>query len=168
MTLKSFGGLVALGLSACVVVNESTPAAKEPHPSMGTPRSAELPKPALAPPTGEGRQETEAPIVRGALSGQRQVLFSVYAIGSDCSSLGYPTLKVGKTPQHGDVTVEQGTALAGFGEGDARKVCNGRTVPATVVYYMSEAGFVGEDSVAFERIGVRGAYGYHVYIIHVR
>jgi hypothetical protein len=82
--------------------------------------------------------------------------------------LGYPTLKVAKAPQHGEVSVEQGTALADFVKGDVRSVCNGNSVPATVIYYTSVIGFIGDDSVAFERIGVRGAYGYHAYTIHVR
>ena len=38
----------------------------------------------------------------------------------------------------------------------------------TVIYYTSELGFVGADPVEFERIGVRGAYGYHIYTINVR
>ncbi len=107
-------------------------------------------------------------VVRGALSGQRQILVSFYATGPACTSLGYPTLKVAKAPQHGEVSIEQGTALADFEKSDVRNVCNGTSVPATVIYYTSVAGFIGEDSVAFERIGVRGAYGYHAYTIHVR
>jgi hypothetical protein len=134
----------ALALASCVVVNENKPEATT------------------------SQQVAEAPNVRGALSGQRQLLVSFYATGSDCTSLGYPTLKVAKAPQHGEVSVEQGTALADFGKGDIRNVCNGNSVPATVIYYTSVTGFIGEDSVAFERIGVRGAYGYHAYTIHVR
>jgi hypothetical protein len=133
-----------LVLASCVVVNENKPEATTPQ------------------------QVAEAPNVRGALTGQRQVLVSFYAIGSDCTSLGYPTLKVAKAPQHGGVSVEQGTALADFGKSDARNVCNGKSVPATVIYYTSVTGFIGEDSAEFERIGVRGAYGYHTYTIHVR
>ncbi len=93
---------------------------------------------------------------------------SFYALGSDCTSLGYPTLKLVKAPQHGKVSIEHGSALAGVGADDARTVCNGQTVPATVIYYTADAGFVGEDAAAFERIGVRGAYGYHAYTINVR
>jgi hypothetical protein len=133
-----------LVLASCVVVNENKPDATT------------------------SRQVAEVPNVRGALSGRRQILVSFYALGSDCASLGYPTLKVAKPPQHGEVSVEQGTALADFGTGDVRNVCNGKSVPATVIYYTSMSGFIGEDSVAFERIGVRGAYGYHAYTIHVR
>jgi hypothetical protein len=133
-----------LALTSCVVVNESKPEATN------------------------SQRVAEAPNVRGALSGQRQLLASFYATGSDCTSLGYPTLKVAKAPQHGGVSVEQGTALAEFGKGDVRNVCNGKSVPATVIYYTSVTGFIGDDSVAFERIGVRGAYGYHAYTIHVR
>jgi hypothetical protein len=132
-----------LALASCVIVNENKPATTS-------------------------RQVAEASNVRGALSGQRQVLVSFYATGSDCTSLGYPTLKVAKAPQYGEVSVEQGTALVDFGMDDVRHVCNGKSVPATVIYYTSATGFIGEDSVAFERIGVRGAYGYHAYTIHVR
>jgi hypothetical protein len=133
-----------LALTSCIFVNQNTPK------------------------TTKSQQGAEAPHVRGALSGQRQLLVSFYALESDCTSLGYPTLKVAKPPQHGAVSVEQGTALADFGKSDVRSVCNGKSVPATVIYYTSVAGFIGEDSAEFERIGVRGAYGYHVYTIHVR
>jgi hypothetical protein len=133
-----------LTLTSCVTVNENVPAATR------------------------SQHVAEEPIVRGALSGQRQLLVSFYATGPDCESLGYPALKVATAPQHGEVSVEQGAALADFAQSDARNVCNGKSVPATVIYYTSVAGFIGEDSVTFERIGVRGAYGYHAYTIHVR
>ena len=110
----------------------------------------------------------DQPQIRGALSGQRQLIATFYALGFDCTSLGYPTLKVAKAPQHGQVSVEQGTAVAEFGASDPRKACNGMSVPSTVVYYASEPGFTGADVAAFDRIGVAGAYGYHVYTINVR
>ena len=133
-----------LALASCVVINTTNPGATTPPPAA------------------------EKPIIRGALSGQRQILASFYATALDCTSLGYPTLKVAKAPKHGEVSVEQGTAVADFEKNDARNVCNGKSVPATVIYYTSEPGFIGTDSAEFERIGVRGAYGYHIYIIKVR
>jgi hypothetical protein len=134
----------ALALASCIVVNTNNPAGPA------------------------ARQAAEKPMIRGALSGQRQIIASFYATASDCTSLGYPTLKVAKPPEHGEVSVEQGTALADFGKDDARNICNGRSVPATVIYYTSEPGFIGTDSAEFERIGVRGAYGYHIFSINVR
>ncbi len=136
---------VSLALASCVMINEQKS-------DMTTARQA----------------NAEAPQVRGALSGQRQLIATFYATAPDCTSLGYPTLKVAKPPQHGQVSVEQGAALATFGKDDARRVCNGKSVPATVVYYASDPGFIGADSLAFDRIGVAGAYGYHVYTINVR
>jgi hypothetical protein len=133
-----------LALASCIVINTNNPGAVT------------------------AQQATRTPIIRGAISGQRQILASFYATASDCTSLGYPTLKVAKAPKHGEVSVEQGTALADFAKDDARNVCNGRSVPATIIYYTSEPGFIGTDSVEFERIGVRGAYGYHIYSINVR
>jgi hypothetical protein len=144
MRAAILGVASALVLASCVVINTNKPEATT------------------------ARQATQTPIVRGALSGQRQILVSFYATASDCASLGFPTIRVAKAPQHGEVSVEQGTAVADFGKDDARNVCNGKSVPATVIYYTSESGFIGTDSVEFERIGVRGAYGYHVYSINVR
>jgi hypothetical protein len=121
-------------------------------------------------PTAEprGAQAVQTQRVRGAISGQKQLIASFYATAPDCTSLGYPTLKLAKPPQHGQVSIEQGTAFAAFERNEPRSVCNGRKVPATVIYYTSEPGFIGTDSVAFERIGVAGAYGYHTYTINVR
>jgi hypothetical protein len=133
-----------LALASCIVINTNNPGATA------------------------ARQATGKPIIRGALSSQRQIVASFYATASDFTSLGYPTLEVAKAPKYGEVSVEQGTALADFEKDDARDVCNWKSVPATVIYYTSEPGFIGTDSVEFERIGVRGAYGYHSYMIKVR
>jgi hypothetical protein len=43
----------------------------------------------------------EAPQLRGALTGKRQLIASFYATGPDCTSLGYPTLKVAKQQPRG-------------------------------------------------------------------
>jgi hypothetical protein len=106
--------------------------------------------------------------VRGALSGARQKIESFYNVNPDCTTGGYPTLKVAKAALHGHVEIEQGTAFAEYPKDNIRASCNGRNVPATVVYYTSEPAYVGSDSVAFERIGVSGGYGYHEYTINVR
>lgn len=106
--------------------------------------------------------------VRGALSGQKQRIASFYAIAPDCTSLCYPTLKVAKPSQHGQVSVEQGTEIARFDKDDPRYYCDGQQVPATLIYYASGPGFIGSDSSTFDRIGVEGAYGYHAYAINVR
>ena len=111
---------------------------------------------------------TSAPVVRGALSGVRQQINSFYNLNPDCTSGGYPTLKVARAPQHGQVVVEQGMDFAEFPKDNIRSACNGRSVPATLIFYTSEPGFVGTDTVAFDRIGVAGGYGYHDYTINVR
>lgn len=109
-----------------------------------------------------------APLIRGALSGQRQEIFAVYNNSYDCATLGYPTMKVAIPPSHGQVAVEKGTVVAAYPQSDPRRACNGKPVPATLIYYISEPNFVGTDSVAFDRIGVQGGYGYYVFSINVR
>lgn len=134
-----------LGLASCVINQPPTP-----------------PNQPQSPPTEAG------PKVRGALSGAKQQIAEFYFVNPDCTSGGYPTLKVAKQPQHGQISIEQGTAYAEFTRDKAFAACNGKKVPATLVYYTSEPGFVGSDEVALDRIGVLGAYGYHDYTINVR
>ena len=112
--------------------------------------------------------EVKQPIERGALSGTRQQIAEFYFVNPDCSTNGTPTLKMAKAPQHGTIEVVQGTAFADFAKTSTEGACNGKKVPATLIFYTSEPGFIGADSVAFERIGVAGAYGYHDYTINVR
>jgi hypothetical protein len=119
-------------------------------------------------PVSPESHEKEISSIRGALSGQRQWLQSFYAIDAECTSLGLPTLRVAKAPRHGRVSIEQSVALADVDKGDARSACNGKSVPATVIFYTSDPGFVGDDHAEFERIGVRGAYAYQVFTIKVR
>ena len=73
-----------------------------------------------------------------------------------------------RAPQHGTIEVVQGTAYADFAKTSIEAACNGNKVPATLIFYTSEPGFIGFDSVAFDRIGVLGAYGYHEFKINVR
>jgi hypothetical protein len=134
---------IPLMLASCITINERAPE-----------------------PVGAEAGQTNQ--VLGAVSGQKQLMLSFNATAPDCTSLGYPTLKLAKPPLHGQVSIEKGTVFAIFGKDDPRSVCNGKEVPATVLYYTSEPGFTGADSVAFERIGVAGAYGYHAYTINVR
>ncbi len=132
-----------LMLASCVVVTDKTPAAP--------------PQPTDA-----------APQIRGAESGKRQLFASFAAVNPDCTTMGYPILKVVKPPDHGQIWIEQGTVFPNYDKDNVRSVCNGKAAPATVVYYQSDADFTGSDTVAFDRIGVAGAFGHHAYIINVR
>ncbi len=105
---------------------------------------------------------------RGALSGAKQQIAQFTFVNPDCVTGGYPTLKVAKPPQHGQITIEEGTAYPEFAKDNVRSACNSKKVPSTLVFYTSEPGYVGSDSVALDRIGVLGAYGYHEYTINVR
>jgi hypothetical protein len=140
---------ISLLLASCVIINNRTVNERTPEPR------------------GE-QQAGRTNSIRGAVSGRKQLIETFLAAKPDCTSPGYPTLKVAKAPQHGQVSVEQGTGVAAFPKENPRSACNGQEFPATVVYYTSEPGFTGTDSVDFERIGVAGAYGYHAYTINVR
>lgn len=79
------------------------------------------------------RRTPEAPQIRGALSGQPVLLATFYITAADCTSIGFPTLKVAKPPKHGQASVEHATAIANFPATDVRNVCNGRSAGAAKV-----------------------------------
>ena len=108
------------------------------------------------------------PQVRGAVSGVKQQIAQFSFVNPDCVTGGYPTLKIAKQPQHGQISIEQGAAYPEFAKDDVRYSCNSKKVPSTLIFYTSEPGYTGSDTVAFDRIGVLGAYGYHEYTINVR
>lgn len=109
-----------------------------------------------------------APGVRGAISGERRQILEFYFVNPDCSSSGTPVIKVAKPPQHGKVEIVEGTAFADFAKTSNFAACNAKKVTATLVFYTSEPGYLGDDEIALDRIGVLGAYGYHTYTIKVR
>jgi hypothetical protein len=111
---------------------------------------------------------SEVKEVRGALTGKRQMIAGFYNVNSACASGGYPTLKVLKGPEHGQVSVEQGVGYPNFGKDDPRSACAAKSFPGTELFYTSENGFTGSDSVTFERIGVSGGYARYEYTINVR
>ncbi len=106
--------------------------------------------------------------MRGALSGTKQSIGQFYNVNPDCTSGGYPTLKVAVPPLHGQIFIEQGTAFSDYPKDNIRAACNGKSVPASIISYLSQPGYVGSDQVEFERIGVSGGYGYYKYTINVR
>ena len=105
---------------------------------------------------------------RGALSGTKQMIAGFYFVNGACASTGYPTLKVIKGPEHGKISIEQGVGAPNFSKDDGRSSCAAKTFPGTEMYYTSEAGFTGADSVSFERIGVTGDFARYQYTIQVR
>ena len=110
----------------------------------------------------------EIKMERGALSGQRQMITGFYFVNGACESTGYPTLKVLKAPEHGKISIQQGMGAPNFSKMDGRSSCAQKTFPGTEMFYTSDPGYNGPDSVSFERIGVTGDYARYQFTINVR
>jgi len=118
--------------------------------------------------SGTAQQVGVRPMIRGAESGVRQKIGSVYAVDLDCSSLTPTSLKVVKSPQHGNLAIENGEEFIEYAKDNVRAPCNGKKAPARVLYYTSEPGFVGTDALAVEGITTNGFITHYEYQINVR
>lgn len=132
--------------------------------SVNIPASPEATKPAAAP-TAAARTE---PTVRGAVSGAKQYLRNFMSINPDCSSMGYAKVTIASEPSKGKVVIEQGEAYPDFTRENIRSRCNDRKLPAVMVFYQSEPGFVGTDQLVLEAVSTSGTFYHQEFLINVR
>lgn len=142
--------MAGLILASCSEVNVTVPV---------SPAAA---KPAAAPPSAA------APTVRGAVSGVKQFVRDYMSVNPDCSSIGYAKVTVVTEPSWGKVIVEEGESYPNFTRENIRSRCNDRKLPAVLVYYQSEPGFVGTDRLTLEVVTVSGTFYHQEFLINVR
>ena len=75
-----------------------------------------------------------------------EVRLGVYTnIRPDCTSGPMPTLRIVAAPEHGQVSIKQGSlSVTNF------KNCNSTTVPVLVAFYKATVDFVGMDAVTLQ------------------
>jgi hypothetical protein len=117
---------------------------------------------------GAQQQAVSKPVIRGAISGQRQDLGYSLLVLPDCTSGGLEDVRVVKAPEHGKVSIEQEDRIAEFNKDNVRSACNNQKFPGRVVYYTSDAGFTGTDTFAIERIAPGGWFNHHDFVVNVR
>ena len=117
---------------------------------------------------GPGVSPSQTNLVRGAESGKKQRFANYYFTEGNCINSSLPTIKILKQPSHGQLSIEEGDAYANYPKDHPHAVCNGQKVRAMVVYYTSEAGFVGTDSLSLEVIYSNGTFMHNDYTINVR
>src|SRR5262245_49865344 len=103
-----------------------------------------------------------------AVSGQPLKLTFFNSTNPDCSSVGRPTIRIVRAPDHGRVTVVQTTGFPNFPSSNIRSECNRRRVQGATINYVSQRGFVGTDYVQAEIIFASGNFRQVSYIINVR
>ncbi|RAU20440.1 hypothetical protein CU669_18490 [Paramagnetospirillum kuznetsovii] len=128
---------------------------------------------ALCPPSQADEVGKSAPsvtdsYVKGAVSEAKQYIRSYLSINPDCSSMGNAKVTVVTKPEHGHVIVENGEAYPDFSNDNVRGHCNSRKVPAALLYYQSDSGFVGADRLVVDAVMPSGMFYRHEFSINVR
>jgi hypothetical protein len=101
--------------------------------------------------------------VGGALKG-----IYYLAINPDCSIVDYPTVRIVSPPSSGVASVTRGKAFPSFPPFNPRSACNRRRVPAMLLRYQPERGFIGNDSFSVDVIYPAGAEQSITYNITVK
>ena len=93
-----------------------------------------------------GTARSTQPLEKGTVSGREgQITFWV-SLNPDCTSQGYPDVRVLTPPSHGTLRVARGETYPQYSKDNVRQVCDTQKVPATLIYYQSTLGFTGIDT----------------------
>ena len=130
---------------------------------FGSALAVAQPKPAPV----EAGAPPQRPLERGALSGRIQSLDYYYDIKPDCTAEGPVEVRIVTPPAHGTLTVERGVDYPNFSRDNVRYECNRQEVPVVKIYYRSEAGYSGADSVAIDILYADGKTRHTIYSVDV-
>jgi hypothetical protein len=101
-------------------------------------------------------------------SGKKFKLEAFHSVNPDCTSRGYPEVRLQAGPSHGKISLGRGTGYPNFNQNVASAKCNTKPVAATIVWYTPEKGFVGGDSVELYTIYPTGNTQVMTYNIAVK
>lgn len=88
--------------------------------------------------------------LKGAVSGRKQAINWALTVNQGCTPGEMPAIVVSMPPTHGKVLVESGVHHPAFEKNNSRWACNEREMPAQLVYYQSDPGYVGADRVQLD------------------
>jgi hypothetical protein len=91
-----------------------------------------------------------APELRGVHSGERDQISAFYSVDPSCLVEGYPEVTIIQAPIHGKVSTDKGEDYPAFTSDNVRWDCDRRLVPSTQIFYQSDPGFRGTDSLVIE------------------
>jgi hypothetical protein len=70
------------------------------------------------------------------------------SIKPDCSTGGYPTVRLVTKPSNGEVSISKGDTFPTYPKNNVRSACNSKQLPATMLEYKPKEGFRGKDGFA--------------------
>lgn len=144
-----------LGLTACTV---NLPVAPSPAAAPA----------ATTPPSNDPGAPINSHRIRGAAAGKDQSLDYFLSINPDCSSNGYPTIRIVTPPTHGAISTAPGQGYSNFPEENVRAACNAKKIPVTYIHYRAQPGFSGTDTATIEVLFPLGRLNTVDYAITVR
>ena len=89
---------------------------------------------------------------KGAASGVMQRINFHNTVHADCTSAGYPTVRIVTPPANGRLVIEPVMDYPQFPATNQRYPCNLKSVPGTAVSYLSNPGYVGPDTATVEAL----------------
>jgi hypothetical protein len=99
-----------------------------------------------------GTASTASAVTRTVVTDARYQLSFYTALHADCTSMGYPIVRIVTAPAHGSLTTEEATDYPFYAKDNQRYDCNLRRVPGTRLFYQSEPNFSGADTGTVEVI----------------
>jgi hypothetical protein len=141
------------------------PAGQLMPPDGGSPAPSNLQRMMSAPPDLQRNFYFD---IKSAATGAHQLLDTVYMVNGDCTSGGYPSVRVRYGPFHGRITDEPSSAYFNFPPNDIRGACNDGRIEGLAIYYESQPGFIGKDNATVEIIYPSGQLRTYDYQINVR
>jgi len=90
------------------------------------------------------------------------------SVNPDCTAAGVPTLRITQPPRNGRVVIERTRDFVTFPQSNVRSVCNQRRVQGIMVRYISQRGYVGDDSLSGEMFWPSGTLRSGTVYIRVR
>jgi hypothetical protein len=103
---------------------------------------ANAPEPAAPAPWHKG------PLIKGAESGQKQLISYFLSLNPDCTPSGTPVVTIVTPPAHGQLIVETAPQFPNYPKENTRSACDTQRVPAQVLSYTSTPGYTGQETVA--------------------
>jgi len=102
---------------------------------------------------------------RYAIGGKKSVFGYYYGLKLDCTPSGWHEETLSKSPENGEAKFVEGTTVTNYDAPNPRVKCNGKSTKATILQYIPNKGYIGNDSIEVETIndaGQRNTYTYNI------
>ena len=83
-----------------------------------------------------------AEFTRVAAAGQPLSVAFLFILNPDCSSMGFPVVRILESPQHGKLTAENGTGFSTYAQSNQLSECNKRRSDGVVLSYVAEPTYL--------------------------